>query len=290
MGQGWHALAVALLVAGCSSSGSFSPITWWHDLEGGRIAEARPAPPNVDAPYPSLSSVPARPQAIDAATRGRIAGGLVADRANAQYGASQAPLGVPAASLPSAARQVTPPAAAGTMSASLPAASATDAPVTPPRRAPVARVEAQPLPAPVGDAPMPAIPAGPPPPPSIAGVPMLVAPTPPLATPPPAPVVAVPVPGGPLAIAFPAGSAALAPGVQASLKALAIMRAGRPVAVTGFGEATGAEAAAQVAAMPLAWLRAQAIAGALQSAGVPAGSLRIAAEAAGRGGVAQISN
>lgn len=301
----WAILPALLMLGGCSSF-SLDPVDWWHDLEGGRIAETRPPPPNSDAPYPSLGTVPTKPQAIDAATRGQIANALVADRANAQYGASQAPLGVAASSLPGAARQVTPPPAGGALSASLPAASGpAEAPVSA-RPAPVARVERAALPAPeapapvaapasapaagpVAEAPMPSIPAGPPPPPTVGGVPVLVAPTPP-PTPPPAVAAAPAVPGAPMALPFAPGSAALSPAAQAGLKGLAAARAGHRIVVAGFGEATGSDAAAQIAAMPLAWLRAQAISGALQAAGVPVAQLQITAEAAGQGGVARIAN
>ena len=89
--------AAMVLLAGCSpTEGSVNPVDWWHALEGGRIAEQRPPPPNADAPYPNLSSVPARPVPTDAATRGRIATGLLADRADAAYaGAAMPELSVP---------------------------------------------------------------------------------------------------------------------------------------------------------------------------------------------------
>src|SRR3954451_1530811 len=38
-----------LLFSGCSSlPGSMNPVNWWHDLEGGKIAEERPPPPGAD--------------------------------------------------------------------------------------------------------------------------------------------------------------------------------------------------------------------------------------------------
>src|SRR5262249_55134774 len=62
----WRLMPMALLaLAGCSS---MDPVNWWHSLEGGRIAEERPPPPNADAPYPNLSEVPSRPTPTDAAT------------------------------------------------------------------------------------------------------------------------------------------------------------------------------------------------------------------------------
>ena len=55
---------LALLLAGCSSfPASMNPVSWWHDLQGGKIAEERPPPPGADQPYPNLASVPPKPQA-----------------------------------------------------------------------------------------------------------------------------------------------------------------------------------------------------------------------------------
>ncbi|MCW3474962.1 OmpA family protein [Limobrevibacterium gyesilva] len=313
-------IAGCLVLAECSSPASLNPVEWWHDLEGGRIASTRPPPPNADAPYPNLASVPSRPAAIDAAARGRIANSLVADRANAQYGASIAPL------TPAGAPPPRPPASAapqGDMSASLDAASKPPAPPAPPvaaptptsappRRAPVGAVAAAPLAAPPAPAPaepaptptaaaagaaaadvaaFPGIPDRPPPPPSIAGagVPATTVPTPPPPTPPapPAPPLA---PGEPVAVPFPAGSAVLPAAVQGQLKTLAQRRGNASIAVAGYGEALSSEPADQSAALPLALERAHAIASVLQAAGVPASALHITAEAAGRGGVARIAD
>ena len=33
-----------------------NPVSWWHDLQGGKIAEERPPPPGADQPYPNLAS------------------------------------------------------------------------------------------------------------------------------------------------------------------------------------------------------------------------------------------
>jgi hypothetical protein len=55
---------LALLLAGCSSfPASMNPVSWWHDLQGGKIAEERPPPPGADQPYPNLASVPPKPEA-----------------------------------------------------------------------------------------------------------------------------------------------------------------------------------------------------------------------------------
>ena len=390
---------VAILAAagfgltGCSSMASMNPVDWWHGLQGGPLAETRPPPPNADAPYPSLGTVPPKPAVPDAATRARIASGLVADRANAQYTASLSPLqAAPAAGSPPPAPPPKPAANDDqTSNATLQAASAPPAPpapppprigplgppqpplpntpVTAPRRAPVGNVEAAPLEPPAASAPpsaasasagpseapsvplvpqppaeagvplgsppaappappaaparnaaarpsaarpgapaaptavasaspgagtaLPGMPDQPPPAPQLAGVslPRVTAPTPPPATPvpppPPAPVVA---PGGPVAVAFQPGSALLPVSSLGALKLLAQRHGDAPIAVTGYGDATSSDAAAQSAALPLALARARAIAANLLAAGVPANAIRVGAEAQGSGGAARVAN
>src|SRR5260370_17240011 len=60
-------LCACSALAGCSGPKSYYPVDWWRQLEGGRIAEARPAPPRDDDPYPHLGSVPPRPPGTHAA-------------------------------------------------------------------------------------------------------------------------------------------------------------------------------------------------------------------------------
>jgi outer membrane protein OmpA-like peptidoglycan-associated protein len=98
------------------------------------------------------------------------------------------------------------------------------------------------------------------------------------------------VSGAPVAVAFPPGSAVLPTSAFAALKALALRRADAPIAVTGYGDATSSDAAAQSAALPLALARARAIAANLLAAGVPANAIRINATATGSGGSAQLGN
>ncbi|MCX7382228.1 MAG: hypothetical protein NT133_12580, partial [Alphaproteobacteria bacterium] len=92
-----------LMLAGCAGTPGDAPVAWWHQFQGGRIAEPRPAVPGAEGAWPNLASVPSRPQADDAATRGRIAAGLVADRANAQYATGSA-LPALGSALPAAGR------------------------------------------------------------------------------------------------------------------------------------------------------------------------------------------
>ena len=96
-------LTALLALGGCSSQSwsSINPINWWHNLEGGAIAQQRPPPPGADQPNPNLASVPPKPEEPDRAALQNIADALIADRTNAQHMAAAAPLVDP--SSPSAA-------------------------------------------------------------------------------------------------------------------------------------------------------------------------------------------
>jgi outer membrane protein OmpA-like peptidoglycan-associated protein len=76
----------------------------------------------------------------------------------------------------------------------------------------------------------------------------------------------------------------------ASLKALTQQRGDATISVTGYGDASSSDAAAQSAALPLALARARAIAANLLASGVPGNAIRINAEAAGNGGVARLGS
>ncbi len=59
------------------------------------------------------------------------------------------------------------------------------------------------------------------------------------------------------------------------------------IAVTGYGDATSDDPAAQSAALTLGLSRARAMAAALTAAGVPATAVQVDAAAIGRGGTAR---
>jgi outer membrane protein OmpA-like peptidoglycan-associated protein len=84
-------------------------------------------------------------------------------------------------------------------------------------------------------------------------------------------------------IGFAPGSAALTPDEAAAVKQFAAKRGTGTTAVTGFGDAAGSDLTAQTTALSLGLSRAQAVANALTAAGVPQASVRVGAEAAGRG-------
>lgn len=324
----WLASVLGAGVAGCSSvPAALNPVEWWHGLQGGKIAEERPAPPGADDPYPNLGTVPARPAPSDPKLRQQIADALIADRGNAQHDAAGVQLVDP--SNPNAApglfgrgsaRPPAPPPPGGA-SASFPGADATTAPPSSPpamatERATVGGVQSNALEQPEAD--RPALPSGPPAPANLPGAPAS-APVPPdrpaaaipsttiaaqpataadaAAAPPPAstPLAASETAlsgtgalGRGVGVPFAVGSAVVPRPSISALRQLATRRGGGGIAITGFGEATGTDAAAQSAALSLALARAQAVAGALTSFGVPASAIRIDAEASGRGAAARL--
>jgi len=364
---------MAGLLAGCSSSSaSLNPVDWWRGLQGGKIAEQRPAPPGTDEPDPNLGSIPERPTPTDPKFREQLANALIADRANAQHLAASAPL--PDPSNPAAApalfgRGTLPPP--GPAPAPTPAPAASPPPMETPAapsvsRAPVTSVQSAPLSAPEDAAPpaaaapspeqvpaaqppiaqapiaeaptaqapmtqapmapaaidrtrdiqaaspenLPALPGSPPPAANLPGAPasrpVPDAPSPTaaaLAADPAAPTITAASgssPGAslgasqagsspaPVSIAFGPGSSALPRTATPALRQLAAKRGTAAISVTGFGDATSREPAAQSAALSLGLARAQAIANALIGAGVPANIIRVDAEASGRGGSARL--
>jgi outer membrane protein OmpA-like peptidoglycan-associated protein len=188
--------AAGWLLGGCSTLSGINPVNWWHQQQGGKIAEQRPAPPGADQAYPNLATVPAKPDAPDAEALKKLTDSLVADRTNAQHAAQSSPLADPSSPTtspglfgvgtapPPPPPGVKSPAAAGTAatgapvaSASMPAVNAPPQPATPPSPAPRKAVQSTPLdaptvaspPAPAASAPAPSAPVTSPPAPSAPG-------------------------------------------------------------------------------------------------------------------------
>lgn len=294
-------LVPVLALGGCGNGvGNYDPVVWWHHLEGGAIAENRPPPPGINAPYPSLAQIPAKPQALSEAARAQAAQTLLANRANGQYTLAQAvPAVTPQATTPPApapgamgahmaavgepaAGQTAPPPAAPAPAAT---AAATAAPTTSPTPAPT--TAGSPVPA-AGALAALTVPAGPPAPPNLPGVPWLTRPAPLPKTPPTPPARPQAGTGAPVSVGFAHGSAVLSPDARAALARLAGARGASVVAVSGFGEARDSDPAAQTSALGLAWERATAIGNALRQDGVPASSLTLDAYAPGGGGAARL--
>ncbi len=272
-----------------------TPIGWWHDLQGGKIAEVRPPPPGVDDPYPNLGQVPAPPVMTDAATRRALAARLASERDRTQREAAQDPLVLPAAAVAPAKPAVSPapPPAAPPPdpAASVAVLDAATAPAAPPTAAPLAAPAAPTVAAPpnapqvagspvesgsLQSGPLPELSASEPPLPRLGGLPAGAS----------APAIPREPPG--VSIAFRPGSAALPATADAALRELAVRRAGAAVAVTAGGDAPGQGFESQARALPLALRRAHAIQEALVAAGVPAAALRTDAAAVGRGGAARL--
>jgi outer membrane protein OmpA-like peptidoglycan-associated protein len=284
---------LALLLSGCGNAPSLDPVSWWHQMEGGPIAQDRPPPPNSTAPYPNLLSVPDRPPPPNTAVHAQIQQGLISDRANAVYEDQVQPIptqpGAPA-------RSTAAPGGEEATNASLPAANAPppSPQVVAPRQAPVTPVTAAALPPPPPGAgalqpvgPSPEMPVSPPPPPDIAGLP--IAPTTPTQPPVAPPPVAAPLPpSAPVAIGFPANSAVLSETANGTVRKLATSRGSRNVLVTGYGDAASVDPATQAAALPLGLDRARAVAAALRADGVPSNAIRITAEPLGSGAAARL--
>ena len=297
-------LAAIAGLTGCGSvPASINPVAWWHDLQGGVIAEQRPPPPGATDPYPNIASVPERPAPLDPAIRQAINQGLVADRANAQHEASTTPIPDPssrqtspglfgaASPTPASPPPASPPPAGP--SASFAAASAPP-PDAPPPVAPPSALAGDAV---LGQQPqgsvaqMGALPKLPTAPPAPANLPGASPPPPRPARPPPAPPAGAPRPAGSVSVPFAPGTATLAPEAAALLHTIAVQRketAG--IVVVGNGEAAGSDPATQQAALTLARLRAQAIARALIAEGVPADAVVTDAQAEGRGAAVRLVN
>jgi outer membrane protein OmpA-like peptidoglycan-associated protein len=89
-------------------------------------------------------------------------------------------------------------------------------------------------------------------------------------------------------VTFIIGSASLQPSAADVLRQLAARRGNGVIAVTGYGDATSDEPAAQSDALALGLQRAQAMAAALTSAGVPSSAVEVDAAAIGHGGTARL--
>lgn len=293
------AFAALLMVAGCDAKiAPDAPVTWWHDLEGGKIASERPPPPGVNDPYPKIGTVPARPAPIDFPAQQRVADGLAAQRDRTQTQAALDPLPTkPSVPPPPAPVKVDPNASKVTFDAAGPTPSTPTPPApTPPAPTPekVAAVSPTFTPAPIGSIPPPAaaIASGPLPelPQAVPTLPAVEGYTPP-ASPQVAPALPSPMTSAAntVQVAFSPGLAILPPSAPQNLRKFALMHKGASIAVVGHGETVQPDVDAQGRGLELGLKRAQAIAASLTQAGVPAACLRLSADAAGSGGAASLN-
>ncbi|MEQ9640785.1 MAG: OmpA family protein [Alphaproteobacteria bacterium] len=174
------ALAVVLTLAGCSYVPDYAnPVNWYDSIAG----DDAPAPeqddsalaqpvPGSDQNFPTLASVPARPDApTPSAERQRVQQGLVADRDNAKYTEQVANTALQqqaANTAPPPPRPAPPPAAASTPAPATdtttdsgsrpPTLTAAPPPPPPPAATTVARADVEP-PKPMAPPPPPPMPA-----------------------------------------------------------------------------------------------------------------------------------
>lgn len=284
---------LAASLAGCAHRDVVdTPVGWWHQLQGGAIAEQRPPPPGLNDPYPQIGTTPERPPAVASLDlRHSVTTALLRQRnLTARLDANDP---IPEAVARPAPRPQAPPqpAAAGGSSAMLDAAQA---PPGPAARAAASATDAEPelaMPAVQvqaadvsgGPVTMPAIPGAPPPPPRLPGVAIsadLPDPRQPASRRLPDYRV-VPLAG--TSVAFAPGTDTMLGGQMPALHAIAARRGAGALLVRGYGDAAAPDPDSQAQALSVAALRARSVAEALQSDGVPAGSIRIRAEAFGRG-------
>lgn len=285
-----------VLMAGCAHRDVIdTPVTWWHDLEGGAIAQQRPPPPGVDDPYPKIGTTPvAAPQVASLDLRKSVTDNLVEQRNLSARLNAHDPLPPPVSAIAAPARTPVSKAAASSATldaANAPASSAHAAqPVAAnaPDEADLAMPDVVPTATPAAgavdaaDVVMPQIPSAPPPPPGLPGI----------ATP---PEVSYEAPLRPHyafaarsgeALEFAAGSDVLSPGQSGTLQSVVARRGAGSIFVHGYGDAASDMPRDQAQALTLAALRARSVANVLEKQGVPPGSIRIRADAFGRGATA----
>lgn len=309
-------LLTGWLLAGCAHQDVVdTPVGWFHQLQGGAIAQQRPPPPGVNDPYPRIGTTPAHaPVVASLDLRRSVTGALLNQRNLTNRLDANDPIAPPVAPPHPAAPQPPPPAgSAGASSATLDAAQTT---------APAASAKpAAPAPA---ASPTPAAPAGP----AAAGAtdsePELAMPAVQVqAADAPGGVVTMPeIPGAPpvgphlpglatrvgmpaqdrklpdyrtapitgTQIDFLSGTDSMVSGQIGTLHALAARRGDGTLVVHGYGDAAGTDADTQTQALSVAALRARAVAEALQSEGVPAKSILLRAAAFGRGASVSLVN
>ena len=166
---------LGLMLSGCATEPGQAVAKFW-DRAWGPATEGRPAPPNANAPFPNLGTIPPRPETPDMAEREALAAGLVQQRE-----ASRTPLGARSGAMPRVgppppalapaltglaipAPMINAPAASAEPAA--PAATSQQAPPAPAALPEASRIPAPPVIAPAGiPAPPMLAPAGAPPPP-----------------------------------------------------------------------------------------------------------------------------
>src|ERR671910_847837 len=77
------ALLACLNLGACTPPRALDPSAIWREVSGANDA-TRPAPPGLDRPFPSLGSVPPRPERPSPESREAITAALAADRSRSR--------------------------------------------------------------------------------------------------------------------------------------------------------------------------------------------------------------
>lgn len=282
-------------LAGCAHRDVVdTPVGWFHQLQGGAIAQQRPPPPGANDPYPKIGTTPPHAPAVASLDlRHSVTGALLRQRNLTTRLDANDPI-PPPVTLPAAAAKPAPPplAPAGGSSAMLDAAEAPagaaasgsaktasaspDTDSAPELALPAVVVQAA-DPSSTPDV-LPAIPGAPPASPRLRGLAVLAA----------TPVTeqlpdyrTAPVTG--TQVAFYPGTDSMVSGQSGALHAVAVQRGLGSMRVVGYGDAAAPDPDTQAQALSLAALRARTVAQALQAEGVPAKAIVLRAEAFGRG-------
>jgi outer membrane protein OmpA-like peptidoglycan-associated protein len=287
-------LLAAALLGGCGGGQNpvMTPVGWWHDLQGGAIAEQRPPPPGADLPYPHIGRIPEKPILPSASFRQTVFTQLSQERDTTEQRAARNPIVVevpappppppPEAAAVAGGAAGAAPAAPDDQSGqglnvTVPAAEtkAKDTPAASPPPAPPQGVVLAGADADQGN--LPPIPEAPPPPANLPGV----APEPVSPPAPPPPVHLEPKMGE--QVLFSTGSAVFPDSQMPTVKDVVARRGKGKIAVEGHGEAESDSPSGQEAALKLALARAQAVAGALRKQHVPDSAIVLSGTAFGRG-------
>lgn len=314
-----YSLLMGLLcVAGCASSPIIkTPVGWYHNLEGGIVAEPRLPVPGNEKSYPYVGLTPTQAPPLPSPTlRSEITDNLTKDRTLSDWQNTVTPLEIP--KIPPAPQQAPPPPANAApsktetkpqesqeSSASFDAVGQTPTPATnqPANPAPQTEKKAEekpkeeskptPPPAPVPvvlpelrakidnqAVVIPAVPVNPPAPSQFPGFHI------PSDANLPAPfkpsALPLEAPKGEL-ITFPIDSDTPNPGQNGLINSLAWQRQGRTIYVHGYGDANSISPESQSQALSLALLRAKTVAKMLIAHNVPESSIAIRAHAIGHG-------
>ncbi|MBB2205665.1 hypothetical protein HLH27_11635 [Gluconacetobacter takamatsuzukensis] len=294
-------LAGLLPLAGCAHRDAVdSTLDWFHQYQGGVIAQQRPPPPGAHDPYPAVGLTPTTPPVLPSAERRQdVTESLIeqrnlAHRMGAEVGpltntappatpvlARPAPAAAPgggdaasSATLDAAEAPPPPPSKAGAKGASAQDAGAGPLVAMPEVEADVGGVGGKPQAVPVP----PEIPAGPPVAPQFPGFAVATDDTVPTIR----PDYALADLGG-TRILFPVGNDRPVPGQEKAIDSVARHSPAGPLFVHGYGEAASTDSAEQARAMALALLRARAVADRLVADGVPAKAIHLRAHPFGDG-------